>query len=456
MIEQKREKDMIWQFGWAHRLLNPRNIKAVFHNKGIVFNGKSDEVTSIPWSSLPSHLELKKTYLVYKVSITDKVIFRFLTLDLAQSFREAYSKFWLEGNYEAYKRSADQIEYLLSERYVRSNRLGVILDEVKKRTQNLIRAPKGVHITEKQVTPYRFLYRLRESFERVIQEKRRLYIEREKGKFSQFFDQVESNPLTSRQRDACVVDDSNNLVLAGAGTGKTSVMVAKAGYLLQSKKVDENEILLLAFGNKAATELDERIAEKLGHSNIQSNTFHKLGKSIIQEVEERPVIVSDLATDDARLKKFVDNAFNRLLENDKYYDIAFRYFEHYFYPARNIFDFQNYADYVQFLKKHQIRTLDNILVKSYEELLIGNFLFTNGINYCYENPYKEPIKAADFRKYCPDFYLPDHDIYIEHFGIDREGNTASWIDKEGYNAEIRWKQEVHKDNNTTLVETYHY
>lgn len=43
---------------------------------------------------------------------------------------------------------------------------------------------------------------------------------------------VESNPLTNKQRIACVTDIDNNLLLAGAGTGKTSVVVGKSGYLV--------------------------------------------------------------------------------------------------------------------------------------------------------------------------------------------------------------------------------
>ena len=55
-----------------------------------------------------------------------------------------------------------------------------------------------------------------------------------KDKFSTFFDGVESNPLSESQRDACVIDEDNNLVLAGAGTGKTSAMVGRAGFLVKS------------------------------------------------------------------------------------------------------------------------------------------------------------------------------------------------------------------------------
>lgn len=52
-------------------------------------------------------------------------------------------------------------------------------------------------------------------------------------------------------------------MLAGAGSGKTSVLVARAGWLLARGEAAANQILLLAFGRQAAQEMDERIRERL-------------------------------------------------------------------------------------------------------------------------------------------------------------------------------------------------
>ena len=84
------------------------------------------------------------------------------------------------------------------------------------------------------------------------------FIENEKREYKHFFDSVESNPLTDRQKDAVITYEKNSLVIAGAGSGKTSVMVAKAGYLTQRYGVDPSKILLLAFNKKASIELKER------------------------------------------------------------------------------------------------------------------------------------------------------------------------------------------------------
>ncbi|NLZ34603.1 MAG: UvrD-helicase domain-containing protein [Clostridiales bacterium] len=60
--------------------------------------------------------------------------------------------------------------------------------------------------------------------------------------------------------------------------------------------------------------------------------------------------------------------------------------------------------------------------------------------------------------YRPDFYLPDYDIYIEHFGITRDYKTPwlSEIESEKYIKSIYWKRDIHKANGTLLLETYSY
>ena len=66
---------------------------------------------------------------------------------------------------------------------------------------------------------------------------------------------------------AVVNGEQSLLVLAGAGSGKTSVLVARAGWLLTTGEAVADQILLLAFGRKAAQEMDERIQARL-HTQI--------------------------------------------------------------------------------------------------------------------------------------------------------------------------------------------
>jgi DNA helicase-4 len=87
------------------------------------------------------------------------------------------------------------------------------------------------------------------------------FIDSDLAEMKGFFDTIEKNPLTPEQRLAVVTDEDATLVLAGAGSGKTSVIVAKATYLIERGIRPPDDILLLAFGKDAAAEMAARIKE---------------------------------------------------------------------------------------------------------------------------------------------------------------------------------------------------
>ncbi|WVX49918.1 ATP-dependent DNA helicase Rep [Roseobacter fucihabitans] len=121
--------------------------------------------------------------------------------------------------------------------------------------------------------------------------------ERQLVEWSDFFDTFESNPLTPEQRKSIVADEDATLILAGAGSGKTSVITAKAGYLLKSGARKPEEVLLLAFASAAAKEMSERIEEKCGEP-LEARTFHSLAYDIIGTVEGSKPALAAHATDD--------------------------------------------------------------------------------------------------------------------------------------------------------------
>ena len=85
----------------------------------------------------------------------------------------------------------------------------------------------------------------------------------QKAKLKSFFDTVVASPLTDEQTDACICMDNAVQIVAAAGSGKTSTMVAKTGYVLHERLAKPEQILLLAFNTEAAEELRERIRDRL-------------------------------------------------------------------------------------------------------------------------------------------------------------------------------------------------
>jgi DNA helicase IV len=289
----------------------------------------------------------------------------------------------------------------------------------------------------------------------IVRKRNTSYVDQLLNGDRSWFDSIEKYPLTRRQRGAIAIDENNCLVVAGAGTGKTSVVIGKVGHLLRKSLAKPKEILLLAFTRKAREEIEQRIKSKF-KALITVRTFHSLGLEIIGAVDNRKPSLSVLAEDDAALTKVLNQYLNEILKVPHLSAPLIAYFADYLKHYRPETDFSSLHEYSQYLKSHDIRSLKGEKVKSYEEAVIANFLFINGVAYDYEKNYQHETATAEFRQYRPDFYLSEYDIYLEHFGVDRRGNTAPWVDKENYWESIDWKRKVHAKYGTTLIETWSY
>ena len=130
------------------------------------------------------------------------------------------------------------------------------------------------------------------------------YTEAMLEEYAEFFQHIESSPLNPAQARAVVNGEQSLLVLAGAGSGKTSVLVARAGWLLARGEAAAEQILLLAFGRKAAQEMDDRIRERLHTDEVTARTFHSLALYIISQGSKKVPTVSKLENDAAARSKF--------------------------------------------------------------------------------------------------------------------------------------------------------
>ena len=92
--------------------------------------------------------------------------------------------------------------------------------------------------------------------------------------------------LNAAQQEAVTYTQGPCLVLAGAGSGKTRVIITKIAYLLRNNLAQPAQILAVTFTNKAAAEMRERIALEVGpeiSSQLTICTFHSLGRQILKE-----------------------------------------------------------------------------------------------------------------------------------------------------------------------------
>ncbi|OBU41592.1 hypothetical protein CTM76_13780 [Photobacterium phosphoreum] len=279
------------------------------------------------------------------------------------------------------------------------------------------------------------------------------------SKFKVFFDEVEKNPLTDKQRIACVTNDDHNLVIAGAGTGKTATLVGKAGYLVESGIAKPENILMLAFGNKAAAEMNDRIKERIPSISqcLKASTFHALGNEVLAKHYGFKRSITPFTEQPSQFTQFIDDVLSERAENDSQFKFKLvHYFSSLSTPGKSALDFKSIEEYNEFLSSCRLITLNNEWVKSVGELRIANYLALNGIKYQYEADYKFKTRSVERRQYQPDFYLPDVELYIEYLGLDENNNTASYIDKDEYLASLEWKRDLHALKETNMLELYTY
>ncbi|EMR0512949.1 UvrD-helicase domain-containing protein [Stenotrophomonas maltophilia] len=272
----------------------------------------------------------------------------------------------------------------------------------------------------------------------------------------EFFDTVEKNPLTDEQIHACVCMDDAVMVVAAAGSGKTSTMVAKTGYVLHEGLATPEQILLLAFNRATADEVGQRIAEQLKGvpqvEKVRSSTFHAFGIDVIGKATgKKPSLAPwvDPSNPGADVRE-VGEIIRMLSEQDKTFKRDWDLFRTVY--ARDVGRWDQpdepeaYANGVR-----GFRTARGEVVKSKEERTIADWLFYNGVSYEYERPYEHETADHQHRQYFPDFYYPDAKLYHEHFALNEKGQAPKHF--QDYLSGVRWKRALHAEKGTALFET---
>ena len=166
-------------------------------------------------------------------------------------------------------------------------------------------------------------------------------------------------------------------------------------------------------------------------------------KKVIDEQEQIEVI------------KLVLERMKKDLEMQKLMD---KFLLYYNAPEYDVKDFDNLNDYYNTVKRSYITLIKdengyNIRVKSNWEVVIANYLVSNWVNVQYEPKWHFFTDDKWIRRtYKPDFYLPDYDIYIEYFWVDKRWRTAPYIAAKNYVHRMKQKIEQHKQSWNKLID----
>ena len=205
--------------------------------------------------------------------------------------------------------------------------------------------------------------------------------------------------LNKEQYQAATATFGHNLVIASAGTGKTSTIVGRIAYLLQNG-IEPREILLLTFTNKAANEMKERISRYFNNAKeIEAGTFHSISYRWLKRLNKKIVLKTPKDMKILFKSIYDKRDFNRLGYEEKPYSASYLYDLYSLFLNSNSSSFEEWLlkrapaqeeyiliyedifdEYEEIKKKHNLVDFNSLLLRMIEELESG-----------IDNPYKEVL-----------------------------------------------------------------
>ena len=288
------------------------------------------------------------------------------------------------------------------------------------------------------------------------------------------------------QKQAILSDNPRTLVLAGAGAGKTRVLLKRILHLIQNKEEKSGNILAMTFTKFAANEMYDRLLafyepkykkvleKKLSdtdlkylrndqlkkHSEIRHvtiKTIHALCYQILRRDGAKVFNTNFKVVGDEEKNNKSDVSQQQIIrtliykkEPDFIQKIK-EYILDYLVELEESLENSNNKSYGKYI------TLDGKKVRSKSERAIANYLYEHGIKYNYEKEVIWINKVDKTKNYKPDFYLPDFDVYIEHWFISKESDNVPEnynFDKIKYLKERKWKLNQFKTHNKKLIESF--
>jgi DNA helicase II / ATP-dependent DNA helicase PcrA len=173
--------------------------------------------------------------------------------------------------------------------------------------------------------------------------------------------------LNEAQKKAAFFVDGSSLILAGAGSGKTRVLIAKVVYLIKEKKVSPSSIMMVTFTNKAALEMKERIEKELG-SNLKLGyigTFHSFGALVLRRFwKEANIAKNFLIYDEDEQLSLIKN----ILKKEKIEKLTPSFFAYYISLAKNeMITPEVFLEKFSFYKKNLVAQVYYLYQKALEE-----------------------------------------------------------------------------------------
>lgn len=218
-----------------------------------------------------------------------------------QAFNEKWSAWGDEMSDIAYEQLVKQesaiTRFIEHKRALDPNDLQHIQTDIQKTFSILPLPQKRLAVFENCQPIYDELMSWLNEGEKRVDDINQYWIDVSLQQYASLFDNLEEQPLNLEQRKATISSAKSTLTVAGAGCGKTSVLLARVAWLLESQQAQDKQILLLAFNNRAADEMRQRVKKRLPSAQVDVKTFHALALDIIQAANKnKSVLLTPLET----------------------------------------------------------------------------------------------------------------------------------------------------------------
>ncbi|VVB51191.1 ATP-dependent DNA helicase Rep [uncultured archaeon] len=282
------------------------------------------------------------------------------------------------------------------------------------------------------------------SIDKVIDSKKSIenfnheLIERRKKEYASFFLKSEIN-FDDNQKTAIITDDKHNLVVASAGSGKTEVLITRIAYLVfrKQERVEPNRILVLAYQTKAANDIKERLKKRFGIDDVKVKTFHSLGFEILNTAAVKPKLKFNSNNFDFEYTDFITSLYKKEEKDFSFKEKILQYLLSLGNQERlrTESDYETKDEWYNYLKNLSYVALNGTKVKSEGERIILNFFLSHKINGKYiQVRYEYPSywmnyhdKNGQLKTPKPDFFLPEYDLYIEHWALNENAEVPEWF-----------------------------
>lgn len=305
---------------WLARLVNKR-VLITYDDTGITISQFNKQQT-LTWLEIIKPILFDASWFGGRLTLftqSETLTFKLLSYSAKRTHHTNMLECWIKHHAPELNKALHLFKQKLTQQYFRSSVQYTLQAEMSLLAKRWQALPDGLKISADTSKNIKKLASLNPISSQHLHRCRSYFIQNELANLNAFFEHLSSRPLTAKQRQACVINDDNNLVLAGAGSGKTSVMVGRVAYLLKRGLAKPAQILLLAYGKDAAQEMDIRLKNTLKRQDIKCATFHSLALAIISQAQGFAPKISVFATNSELKKAWLLEQFHERIKTQLHY-----------------------------------------------------------------------------------------------------------------------------------------